>query len=102
MADKAWKRFERTIAKILGTERTPLSGGNSKHTRSDSLHGRLFVECKLRKSQAIHRLFRDTKELAKKEKKIPIVITREPGMKTTLVTVEMKDIDKIYDYFKGD
>jgi len=26
---KAWKRLELKIARMLGTERTPLSGGNS-------------------------------------------------------------------------
>lgn len=46
MSDKTWKAFERRVAKILGTVRTPLSGGNSRHTRSDTLHEDLYVEVK--------------------------------------------------------
>lgn len=43
-----WKARERQVARYLGTRRTPLSGGGSGHTRSDTLHERLFVEVKLR------------------------------------------------------
>jgi hypothetical protein len=46
MADKRWKEFERRVARAFGTERTPLSGGNSKHTHSDTLHPELYIECK--------------------------------------------------------
>lgn len=45
-ARSRFKAQERRIAKWLGTTRTPLSGGNSKHTRSDTLHPRFFVEAK--------------------------------------------------------
>lgn len=34
------------VAKFFGTHRTPLSGGASRHTRSDTLHDRLFIEVK--------------------------------------------------------
>ena len=44
MSDKTWKARERQVAKLLGTERTPLSGGNGKQTRSDSLSAEFFVE----------------------------------------------------------
>ena len=43
---KSWKAYERRVARYFGSERTPLSGGNSRHTRSDSLHERLYIECK--------------------------------------------------------
>ena len=53
MADKTWKARERQVAKYFNTNRTPLSGGSSRHTRSDSLHQDLFVECKLRKKHSV-------------------------------------------------
>jgi hypothetical protein len=46
---KTWKAVERRVARFFGSERTPMSGGNSKHTRSDSLHPRLYIEVKSRK-----------------------------------------------------
>ena len=46
MTDKRWKAFERRVARAFGCERTPLSGGNSKHTRADVLHPTLYIECK--------------------------------------------------------
>lgn len=102
MADKSWKRFERKIAKMLGVRRTPLSGGNSAHTRSDTLHDSIFVECKQRKSMAVHNLYRSTKELALKEGKVPIIVTRESGKKTTLITLELENLKYVASQIKED
>ena len=80
MADKAWKVFERKTARYFGCQdRTPLSGRNSKHTASDTLHEQLFIECKQRKKHAVIKLWREAKELADKEKKIPVVALSEKG-----------------------
>jgi hypothetical protein len=40
------KAHERRVARWFGTERTPLSGGASRHTRSDTLHPKLYIEVK--------------------------------------------------------
>jgi len=40
------KTQERRVARYFGVERTPLSGGASRHTRSDTLHPDLFLEVK--------------------------------------------------------
>jgi len=79
-----WKRGEQTLAKFFGTTRTPLSGGNSKVTRSDSLHKRLYFEMKKGKYvpktlASILELYRKTEERALKEGKIPILVIRETG-----------------------
>ena len=87
---KAWKKFEASVAAFFGVPkrynetgrcvssgRTPLSGGNSAHTRSDTLHKRLYVECKWSQRIANIRLWDDTKEKAKREKKIPVVALTE-------------------------
>lgn len=80
---------------MFGSQRTPLSGGNSGHTRSDTLHASLFIECKRHKKMAIHGLYRKTKELAEKENKVPVVITRETGKQITLVTARIEDLESV-------
>jgi hypothetical protein len=79
-----WKRGESVLGKFFDTTRTPLSGGNSKHTRSDTLHASLFFEMKKgkhvpRKFSSIERLYLDTEIKARREGKIPIVVLREEG-----------------------
>jgi hypothetical protein len=85
---------------MLGTERTPLSGRNSKHTASDTLHEKLFVECKKLKRMAIHNLYRKTKELADKETKIPVVITKETGKQIILVTARIEHLREVLEYLE--
>jgi len=77
MSSKNWKNIERKVARFFGAERNPLSGGNGKHTRSDSLHDELFIETKYRVSHSAVTLWKKTKEMAKKEKKIPVVCLAE-------------------------
>ena len=43
-----WKKFELNVAKDFGTTRTPLSGMVKTITNSDTLHKKIYVECKLR------------------------------------------------------
>lgn len=59
---KAWKAVEARIADFFGAKRTPLSGKNSGHTRSDSLHPKLFIETKWRQKHSAVSLWRNTKE----------------------------------------
>lgn len=90
--NKSWKCAERRIAKYLGTGRTALSGGNGKLTRSDTMHPKLFVEIKQKKRHTTYTLYRNTKELAKREKKIPIVVldeVRAPGQLLVIHTDDM-------------
>lgn len=84
MSDPAWKKAERRIARYLGSERTPLSGGNGRATRSDSLHPRLFVETKHGKNvprtwAAIQKLLSDTTTKAAAEDKNPVVVIHAKG-----------------------
>ena len=76
---KTWKRLEQKVARLRGTERTPLSGGNSRETRSDTLDDTFFIECKLRKDPAIWNLYEQIEELAKKENKIPLLVIKKKG-----------------------
>ena len=84
MPPKTWKVVERRIARYLGTERTPLSGGNGRQTRSDTLHFRLYCEVKHGSScpkswSAIRKLWDDTSQKARVEGKIPVVILHRKG-----------------------
>ena len=70
---KSWKAYERRVARYFGSERTPLSGGNSRHTRSDSLHERLYIECKSNMQIKILSDWGDLRRRAKATESIPVV-----------------------------
>lgn len=93
---ECWKSFERTVANYFGTRRVPLSGSNSGHgTNSDSLHPKLYIECKVRSKIALWQLFVDTENKAKVEGKIPIVAIKQKGEKGYLLVMRPNDLEKI-------
>ena len=84
MNRSTWKGHERAVARFLGTVRAPLSGGGSRHTRSDTLHPSLFVEVKSgkgtpRRVPAIEQLFGITEERAAREGKRAVLVFHETG-----------------------
>jgi hypothetical protein len=89
---KAWKQAERRIARYLGSTRTPLSGGNGKQTRSDTLHPSIFVEIKQRRRHTTYTLYRNTKNLARKEKKVPLVVLDEVRAPGQLFVIHSDDL----------
>lgn len=89
---KTWKAIERKVASFFGSKRTPLSGGNSGHSRSDSLHSILFIETKYRKVHSAVTLWRKTSVLAAKEKKIPVVALAEKGSRGFWIVVHSEDL----------
>ncbi len=93
-----WKGDERLVSKMFGTERTPLSGGNSKMTRSDTLHKKLFIEVKKRASHAAFELWKRTKELARREHKIPVVVLRQGHSPYTLLVIEVHDLQRVSEF----
>lgn len=95
MADKVWKAFERTVAKFFTSTRTPLSGGNGKQTRSDTLHDELFVECKYSAKSALYSLYQETSIKAKVEEKIPIICTKKKGTDGFLITIHSSDFESV-------
>ena len=91
----SWKAFERYVASIFSTVRTPLSGGNGKVTRSDSFHSALFISCKY--TQANHKQLRDlVAEERKKafvEKKTAVCIIGQAGDRSnSIVVIHLKDL----------
>ena len=94
---KTWKSVERKVAAFFGTKRTPLSGGNSGHTRSDTLHQALFIETKYRVKHSAVQLWRKTEELARKENKIPVVALVEKGARGYWFLVHASDLLSVAD-----
>lgn len=98
---KTWKAIERRVAAMFCVERTPLSGGNSKMTRSDTLSPYLFVENKYRETHTAVSLFKKTAELAKKEiapdgePKIPVVSLVEKGQSGSYFLVHSDDLAQL-------
>ena len=87
MARGTWKAGERRVAAYFGTLRTSLSGGNSKITRSDTMHPRLFIETKHRASHAVRTLYDETAKQAKVEGKTPVVALIDKNKAGFLVVV---------------
>lgn len=95
MVKKTWKSIERRVADFFGTVRTPLSGGASRHTRSDTLQGKLFIEVKYRQVHSAVALWRKTRKLAKKEGKIPLVALAEKGKKGFWLVMHSEDLVEV-------
>lgn len=90
-----WKNIERKIARFFGSDRTPLSGSNSKHSQSDSLHPILYIETKYRVAHSAITLWRDTAEKAKAEEKIPVVALAEKNKQGFWVLVHSSDLTAV-------
>ena len=83
-----WKQRERDIADDFGTKRNPLSGSMSGHSSSDSLSDTFYLESKLRANPPGWNLFLDTRDKAKKEKKIPIVVLSKKYHKDKIAMID--------------
>lgn len=93
MSDKVWKQAERRIARLFNTTRTPLSGGSSRHTRSDILHDNLYVEVKYRRNFSPVRWWKEAEERSKKENKFPVLALVQKNSKVVYAFVPL---DKSY------
>lgn len=103
MSSSRWKGIELEVAKMFKTRRNPLSGGNGKHTRSDSLHPYLFIECKHGKTQKMTTLEAKTWELAKKEGKEPVIVKHPFGMKIkdSLATIRLDYLVELINFYEN-
>lgn len=95
MPDKAWKNRERLVARFFGGVRNALSGINSKVTHSDVVHDSLFIECKLRAKHTAIKLWDDTKVLADKEKKTPVIALCEKNRPGFWIMVHSDDFVEV-------
>ena len=95
MSSKRWKQIEQWFARQFGTTRTPLSGGNSKMTRADTLHPELFLEVKQTATSAVASLYEKTAEMAKVEGKVPALGIHKKGSRNYLIVCEIRDLPRI-------
>ena len=94
-ARRTWKKRESNVADFFQGRRTPLSGGNSKITRSDVIHEDLFIECKLKKKHTVITLWDATKKLAVKEGKTPVIALCEKERPGFWIMVHSSDLEKL-------
>lgn len=95
MHPTTWKRSEGRLAAIFGTTRRPLSGGNDKRGRDDSLHPVLFLECKHRKQHALYSLYRMVLTHARKEGRTPVIGLQQKGSPGMLLVVHSDDMSAV-------
>lgn len=79
---KAFKENEMRHGRLVGSTRTPLSGGNSKITRSDTLSGYWFVESKLKGKFPFFEIFNEL------QGKVKSVNLRTGSSRTPLYIIE--------------
>jgi len=105
MADKGFKQYERRIARDFGVERTPLSGRWSRHTASDTLHTKLFIDTKVRREvRTLWRLFRAIEGLAVQERKRPVLIVKVPRADDhdSIVACRLRDLKAVAEEVRTD
>ena len=90
-----WKAFERRIAKDWASVRNALSGGNSKLTRSDSLHPELFISCKHGKRSAFWTLYKEELPKAQAEDKTLILCLGNQSHEGYILAVHAGDLGKV-------
>ena len=98
MADKAWKKRERQVARWFGAQRVPGSGCDAKYGRSsasDSTHGALYIEVKLRKKHTVVTLWDSMKVKARQEDKTPVVALAEGGRPGWWLVVHCDDAEAV-------
>jgi len=96
---KPWKMLELKIAKLFDTHRTPLSGGNSRHTRSDTLHPDFFISCKYSQSCAMQTLYAREKIKAIKEDKILVLSLQKARSNNALIAISHFDLTEFCTIF---
>ena len=99
---RTWKKRESNVANFFKGTRTPLSGGNSKITRADVIHDKLFIECKLKKKHTVVTLWDSTAKIAKTEGKVPIIALCEKQRPGFWIMVHSDDLKHLTEKSNGE
>lgn len=92
-----WKDAEDRLANLFGCKRRPLSGSNSRSGGCDDCnHPRLYLENKYGKYVPLYRLYLETRELARKEGKIPVIGLQAKNQKGILLVLHESDLAAVY------
>ena len=70
-------------------------------TRSDTLDKELFIEVKYRKKWAIMSLLKETKELAVREDKIPVVVVKQAKEQGFGIFIKDSDFIKVLNVYQS-
>ena len=96
MSEKSWKVMERRVAKAFGTVRNSLSGSRSKAgTSSDTLHSKLYIECKRQKRVAVLRWMAEVEGKARDEEKVPVMALKGVDSKSDYILVRLRDLQLV-------
>ena len=90
---KTWKNNELKLSKMFGARRNPLSGSNSAHSMSDTLHEEFYIEIKDGKQSLPTKLWIDTVQKAKQEGKIPMIVRhgKQEKLMDARITLKLSD-----------
>jgi uncharacterized protein (DUF1330 family) len=95
---QAWKNLEKAAAQKLGGIRL-VRGDNFSQTMLDVEHKWLAIDCKWRTSLAVvtwfKKLEKDNEKIYGKERKVPILVIKQRGMRSELVVIEIDDFIKV-------
>lgn len=94
MHRSTWKARERQAAAIFGALRQRCSGSSGRDdcSRSDSTHERLFLETKVKASSSMVSLFDSTRDHARREKKLPVLMLAVKNRPGFLVVCQADDL----------
>jgi len=93
---RAWKDFERYVAKQLGGKRIPVSTANSSLPfQGDVEHDRFYIECKNQQRWRTREWLLDTMNAAQKTKKIPILVMGSGCVLPPVVVIRLRDFAKL-------
>jgi hypothetical protein len=92
-ARRTWQQAERRVAALFGARRQVGSGAGGREdlTASDSNHPALFIESKLRRRHTTRTLHDETKRLATKEGKTPVLALFDKNRPGFLVVTHSDD-----------
>ena len=92
MADKTWKKFERTVANFFGCSRTgPMQARDANDIDHDVIH----CQCKHSKRHAIITVWDAAKAVAKRDDKIPVVAIKQKGRHGWWILCKSDDLQAV-------
>lgn len=99
MGRPQWKRAESRAAKLFGTVRRPLSGGNQsgglEGPRDDAQHEVLHLETKSGASVAPWSLYKRTARIAAREGRVPVLVLQQHREHGLLVCINSQHMEAV-------
>lgn len=91
-----WKFAEDRLADFFNTRRRPLSGSNSRSGGTDDgEHPTLYLESKYSKYIPLFTLYKETREKARKEKKVPVIGLQQKSHPGILLCIHSHDFEAL-------